>query len=311
MMDRLEAMSLLIETSECGSMSAAGRKLGMPVATLSRKLAELEAYLGVRLLTRSTRRLELTEAGSVYLAASRRILDLVGDAEREAVGEYILPRGELVLTAPLSFGRLHVLPIVTAFLASNPEITIRLGLSDHQIDLVGEHVDLAFRIGELDDSQLVARRVGDIRWVVVGSPDYLAAQGVPRRPEDVLPMPCVGVDYMQLAAWWRFRDDAGKGDRIQAVRPRLSVTTAHGAVDAAAAGVGLTQTVLYEAAPAIAAGQLRIVLSAFEARPLPLSIVYSERGRMPLKTRSFLDFAVPRLVADLAALDALAATAGV
>jgi len=310
-MDRLEAMSLLIETSECGSMSAAGRKLGMPVATLSRKLAELEAHLGVRLLTRSTRRLELTEAGSVYLAASRRILDLVGDAEREAVGEYVLPRGELVLTAPLSFGRLHVLPIVTAFLASNPEITIRLGLSDHQIDLVGEHVDLAFRIGELDDSQLVARRVGDVRWVVVGSPDYLTAQGVPQRPEDVFHMPCVGVDYMQLAAWWRFRDDAGKGDRIQAVRPRLSVTTAHGAIDAAAAGVGLTQTVLYEAAPAIAAGQLRIVLSAFEARPLPLSIVHSERGRMPLKTRSFLDFAVPRLVADLAALDDLAATAGV
>jgi DNA-binding transcriptional LysR family regulator len=292
-------------------MSAAGRKLGMPVATLSRKLAELEAHLGVRLLTRSTRRLELTEAGSVYLAASRRILDLVGDAEREAVGEYVLPRGELVLTAPLSFGRLHVLPIVTAFLASNPEITIRLGLSDHQIDLVGEHVDLAFRIGELDDSQLVARRVGDIRWVVVGSPDYLAARGVPQKPEDVFHMPCVGVDYMQLAAWWRFRDDAGKGDRIQAVRPRLSVTTAHGAIDAAAAGVGLTQTVLYEAAPAIAAGQLRIVLSAFEARPLPLSIVHSERGRMPLKTRSFLDFAVPRLVADLAALDDLAATAGV
>ncbi len=309
-MDRLEAMSLLIETSECGSMSAAGRKLGMPVATLSRKLADLESHLGVRLLTRSTRRLELTEAGSRYLAASRRILEQVGEAEREAAGEYQRPRGELILTAPLSFGRLHILPIVSAFLAIYPDITVRLGLSDHQIDLVGEHVDLAFRIGELDDSQLVARRIGGIRWVVVGSPAYLAAHGVPERPEDVLDMPCVGVDYMRLAERWRFRGDDGKVDRTQAVRPRLSVTTAHGAVDAAAAGVGLTQTVLYEAAPKIAAGHLRIVLGEFEARPLPLSIVYSERGRLPLKTRSFLDFAAPRLAADLAALDDIAAQAG-
>lgn len=309
-MDRLEAMSLLIETSECGSMSAAGRKLGMPVATLSRKLADLESHLGVRLLTRSTRRLELTEAGSRYLAASRRILEQVGEAEREAAGEYQQPRGELILTAPLSFGRLHILPIVSAFLAIYPDITIRLGLSDHQIDLIGEHVDLAFRIGELDDSQLVARRIGDIRWVVVGSPAYLAAHGVPERPEDVFHMPCVGVDYMRLAERWRFRGDDGKVDRTQAVRPRLSVTTAHGAIDAAAAGVGLTQTVLYEAAPTIAAGHLRIVLGEFEAPPLPLSIVYSERGRLPLKTRSFLDFAAPRLAADLAALDDIAAQAG-
>lgn len=309
-MDRLEAMSLLIETSECGSMSAAGRKLGMPVATLSRKLADLESHLGVRLLTRSTRRLELTEAGSRYLAASRRILEQVGEAEREAAGEYQQPRGELILTAPLSFGRLHILPIVSAFLAIYPDITIRLGLSDHQIDLIGEHVDLAFRIGELDDSQLVARRIGDIRWVVVGSPAYLAAHGVPERPEDVFHMPCVGVDYMRLAERWRFRGDDGKVDRTQAVRPRLSVTTAHGAIDAAAAGVGLTQTVLYEAAPTIAAGHLRTVLGEFEAPPLPLSIVYSERGRLPLKTRSFLDFAAPRLAADLAALDDIAAQAG-
>lgn len=309
-MDRFEAMALLIETVEHGSMSAAGRKLGMPVATLSRKLAELEAHLGVRLLTRSTRRLELTEPGVKFLAAARQILEQVGEAEREATGEYLLPRGQLVLTAPLSFGRMHVLPLVNAFLAANPEISVRLVLSDFQIDLVGEHIDLAFRIGELHDSQLVARRVGQVRWVVVGSPDFLAAHGVPRKPEDVATKPCVGVDYMQLASLWRFRDGGNGAERTVAVRPRLAVSTGHGAVDAAAAGMGLTQTVLYEAADALAQGQLRIVLREFEARPLPLSIVYTGRGRMPLKTRSFLDFAAPRLTAAMAALDTIAAAAG-
>jgi DNA-binding transcriptional LysR family regulator len=305
-MDRLEAMSLLVATVESGSMSAAGRKLAVPVATLSRKLSELEAQLGVRLLTRSTRRLELTEAGAAYLVAARRILEDVAEAEREATGEYLQPRGELVLTAPLSFGRLHVLPIVNAFLTVHPEISIRLGLSDQQIDLFGEHIDLAFRIGNLADSQLVGRRVGDIRWVVVASPEFLARHGAPRMPPDVAGLPCVGVDYMHLASSWRFSDPHTGSERLQAVRPRLAVSTAHAAIDAAVAGMGLTQTVLYEAAPAIAAGQLKIVLQEHEAQPLPLSIVYPSRGRIPLKTRSFLDFAAPKLGEEMQRLDALA-----
>ncbi|OAN63565.1 LysR family transcriptional regulator [Sphingomonas sp. TDK1] len=305
-MDRLEAMALLVATVECGSMSAAGRKLAVPVATLSRKLSELEAHLGVRLLTRSTRRLELTEAGAAYLAASRRILEEVAEAEREATGEYLQPRGELVLTSPLSFGRLHVLPIVNAFLSENPEISVRLGLSDQQMDLMGEHIDLAFRIGNLADSQLVGRRIGDIRWVVVGAPDFLAAHGTPSVPAEAAALPCVGVDYMHLASSWRFRDLETGAEHLQPVRPRLAVSTAHAAIDAAAAGMGLTQTVLYEAAPAIAAGKLKIVLPAYEARPLPLSIVYPGRGRMPLKTRSFLDFAAPTLAAEMQRLDAIA-----
>jgi len=305
MMDRLEAMSLLIETVECGSMSAAGRKLGTPVATLSRKLSDLEAHLGVRLLTRSTRKLELTEAGLAYLAASRRILEQVGEAEKEAAGEYLVPRGELLLTAPLSFGRRHVLPVANEFLAQHPDITVRLALSDEHLDLVGQHVDLAVRLGGLTDSQLIARRVGAMPWVIVASPEFLAAHGEPKTPDDLTGQPCVGVDFINLPTWWRFRVPGASTDHNVRVKCRLAVTTGEGAVDAATAGVGLTQTLLYQAAPAIADGRLKVVLADYEAAPLPVSIVYTGRGKMPLKTRSFLDFAAPRLKREIDQLDRL------
>jgi DNA-binding transcriptional LysR family regulator len=302
-MDRFEAMGLLIETVEAGSMSAAGRKLGVPLPTLSRKLADLEEHLGVRLLIRSTRRLELTEEGATYLAASRRILEEVGEAERQAGGEYVTPRGTLLVTAPVSFGRRHVLPIIGDYLAEHPEVSVRLNLSDQHLDLVGDHVDLAVRIGVLPDSQLVARRIGDMRWVIVGSPALLDVHGVPAQPQDLQRWPCVGVDNIQLASWWRFRKPGDRSDHTVAVRPRFAVNSGEGAVDGAVAGMGLTQTMLYQAAPAIADGRLRIVLADWEAAPLPLSIVYTGQGRMPMKTRSLLDFASPRLAADLVRLD--------
>jgi DNA-binding transcriptional LysR family regulator len=302
-MDRFEAMRLLIETVEAGSMSAAGRKLGVALPTLSRKLADLEEHLGVRLLIRSTRRLELTEEGATYLAASRRILEEVGEAERQAGGEYVTPRGTLLVTAPVSFGRRHVLPIIGDYLAEHPEVSVRLNLSDQHLDLVGDHVDLAVRIGVLPDSQLVARRIGDMRWVIVGSPALLDVHGVPTQPQDLQRWPCVGVDNIQLASWWRFRKPGDRSDHTVAVRPRFAVNSGEGAVDGAVAGMGLTQTMLYQAAPAIADGRLRIVLADWEAAPLPLSIVYTGQGRMPMKTRSLLDFASPRLAADLVRLD--------
>jgi DNA-binding transcriptional LysR family regulator len=298
-MDRLEAMALLIETVECGSMSAAGRKLNMPVPTLSRKLSDLENHLGTRLLTRSTRRLELTDAGAGYLAASRRILEQVSEAERDASGEYVAPRGELVITAPLAFGRKHVLPVVNAFLAQHPDITVRLGLADQRLDLVGEHVDLAVRIGTLQDSSLMATRVGDIRWIVVASPAFLAAHGTPRVPEDLDRWPCVGVDFINLDTSWCFRAPGASADYRIGIRSRLAVTTGEGAVDAAVAGVGITQVLRYQTAPHLENGALQEILQEHERAPMPLSIVYTGGGRMPLKTRSFLDFAAPCLKARL------------
>ena len=161
-MDRLESMSILVSAVEAGSLSAASRRLGTPLATVSRKVSELEAYLGTRLLNRSSRRLTLTDAGRSYVAACKRILDDVGEAERSASGEYSAPRGDLVITAPIVFGRLHVLPVVSEFLKAYPEIDIRMVLADRVVNLFEDNVDLAVRIGELPDSSLVATRVGAI-----------------------------------------------------------------------------------------------------------------------------------------------------
>ncbi|WP_333839489.1 LysR family transcriptional regulator [Novosphingobium sp.] len=302
-MDRLEAMALLVETVDAGSMSAAGRKRGMPLPTISRKLADLEAHLGVRLLNRSTRRLELTAAGAAYLVSARAILEQVGEAEREATGEYRTPRGALVVTAPTSFGRRHVLPLVGEFLARHDAISARLILTDQQLDLVGERIDLAVRIGVLADSQLIARRVGPMRWVVVGSPGLIMTTGVPRAPADLAAMPCIGIDTNEPGTLWHFNGAAVR------IGPRLLVNSGEGAVDAAADGVGFARVMLYHAAPALAAGRLQVLLPDYEPDPLPLSIVYTGAGPMPLKTRSFLDFVMPRLQQDLARINATALTA--
>lgn len=172
-MDRLSAMALLVKVAELGSMSAAARVLNMPLTTVSRQIGELENTLGVRLMIRTTRKLTLTDAGIDYVAAARRILEEVENAERRAAGEYQEPKGELVLSAPTMFGRQHVLPVVTDFLARYPQIRVRLLLSDRNADLVGDHIDLAVRIGTLPDSGMVATRLGEMRIVTCAHPALL------------------------------------------------------------------------------------------------------------------------------------------
>jgi DNA-binding transcriptional LysR family regulator len=163
-MDRLEAMSILLLTVEKGSFSAAARELRIPLPTVSRKVSELEAHLGTPLLIRTTRRLSLTEAGTAYVAAAKRILEEVNEAERIAAREFITPRGELVLTAPMLFGRLHLLPIVTEFLVTFPEIDVRLVLSDRNLHLIDDHVDMAVRIGGLPDGSVANSLFTYLYW---------------------------------------------------------------------------------------------------------------------------------------------------
>ena len=297
-MDRLDAMSLFVATAEAGSLSAAGRRAGMPLATVSRKLSDLEKHLGTRLLNRSTRRLTLTDSGQSYLVACRRILDEVSEAERAAAGEYLNPTGELVITAPVVFGRLHVLPIVTDFLAAYPEVTIRLTLSDRITQLVEEHIDLALRIGELPDSAMVAIRVGSIRRIVCASPAYLGGRGVPAMPQDLAGHDCVTFEGIAAPATWTF--GAGKTETVVPMRSRLQVNTAEAAIDAAIAGLGLTRVLSYQADAAVRAGALQVVLEPFEPPPWPVSLVHAGQGRLPVKLRAFLDFAAPRLKERLA-----------
>lgn len=286
---------MLITVTEQGSLSAAGRALKVPLPTLSRKISDLEALLGARLLIRTTRKLALTDVGLAYVAASRRILEQVEDVEREVAGEFTVPKGELVVTAPLMFGRLHVLPVICEFLAKFPDINIRLILVDRNVDLVGDHVDMAVRIGALPDSSMVATQVGAMRTVTCASPALLAAHGIPLKPDDLLRFPCVVLDTPLPSPMWSFRGARTGATHEVPVRPRLAVTTADAAAQAAIRSVGITRLLHYQVAEAVESGALQIVLEAFEPQPAPVHLVHASRGQMPLKLRRFLDSAVPAL----------------
>lgn len=297
-MDRLASMTTLLAAVETGSLSAASRKLGMPLATVSRKVSELEAHLRTRLLHRTSRRLTLTDAGQSYVAACKRILEDISEAERAAAGEYSAPRGNLTITAPIVFGRLHVLPIAIEFLKAYPDIDLRIALGDRVIDLQEDHVDLAVRIGELPDSSLVATRVGSVSRVVCGSPDYFTRRGTPKSPGELGAHDCVTFEGLTSTDEWKFA--VGRSSASVVVRSRLIVNTADAAIDAAIAGVGVTRVLSYQIASALRARKLARVLRRFEPPPSPVSLIHAGQGRLPLKLRAFLDFVAPRLKARLA-----------
>ena len=300
--DRLEAMTILLRVVDRGSFSAASRDLGVPLATVSRKVNELETHVRTKLLVRTTRKVALTDAGATYVASARRILDEIDQTERIAAGEFHVPRGELILTAPIFFGRLHILPTVTEFLAAYPEINVRLLLSDRNLHLIEDHVDMAVRIGPLPDSTMIATRVGLMRTVVCASPKLLAGQGVPKSPEDLASLPCVNFELLSPASAWPFRLKSTEGTTDMPIRPRLSVTTAEAAVWAAAKGLGVTRVLHYQCADAIKDGSLRIILANFEVEPLPVHLLHAGRGALPSKMRVFLDFAAGRLRESLSSL---------
>jgi DNA-binding transcriptional LysR family regulator len=293
-MDRFESMTVFAAVVEAGSLSAAGRKLDMPLATVSRKVSELEAHLNARLLSRSTRQLKLTDAGRDYLLACKRILDDVDQSERAASGEYSTPKGHLTITAPIAFGRLHVLPVVTEFLKTYPDIDVRLVLGDRIAGLLEDHIDLALRIGELPDSSLNATRVGSVRRVVCASPAYLKAHGTPKSPHELATHQCITFDALTSPKAWRFM--IGKSEQLMPIRSRLSVNTAEAAVDAAVSGVGITRVLSYQMEEAKRAGLLKVALADFEPTPSAVNLVFpGQKKQPPLKLRAFLDFAAPRL----------------
>jgi len=292
-MNQLESMAILVAVVDAGSLSAGARQLGLPLATVSRKVAALETHLRTRLLLRTTRQLTLTEAGASYVAACRRILEEVGEAERNAMGEYVQPRGELTVTAPVVFGRLHVVPVVAEFLAQYPEIGVNLNLTDRVVHLMEEQVDAAIRIGELPDSNLMAVGVGNVRRVVCASPGYLAAHGTPETPRDLAKHECVSFEVLESTRAWVFGE--GKAQVSVPVPSRLAVNTAEAAIDAAILGVGLVRVLSYQVAAPLREGSLHSVLAPYETAPLPIHLVHKGQAPLPLKLRAFLDFAAPRL----------------
>lgn len=300
-MDRLDAMQVFVAAVKAGSLSGAARQLDMPLPTVSRKLADLEQLLGTQLLHRTTRALTLTDAGQGYWVACKKILDDVSEAERAVSGEYQSPTGELTITAPIFFGRLHVLPIVTQFLNTYPEVQIGLVLNDRNLHLIEDQIDLAVRIGELPSSNLVATRVGYTRHVVCASREYLARHGTPATPEEMLTHQCVTFGAPSASSHWEFSADVSTF--TVPVRARLMVSTAEAAVDAAIAGGGITRVLSYQVADAIRAGKLTRILQGFELPVIPISLVYQSQLLLPLKLRAFLEFAAPRLRAALEGVD--------
>jgi DNA-binding transcriptional LysR family regulator len=301
-MDRLEAMSVFAAIVDGGSLSAAGRRLNVPLATVSRKLADLEAHLKTRLITRSTRKLVLTDAGRDYLAACRQILEQVDEAERAASGAYANVKGLLVVAAPVVFGRLHLVPVAAAFLELHPEVDIQLRLSDRNVNLIEEHVDIALRIGALPDSNVVATQVGSIRRVVCASPDYLDRFGALQSLDDLAAHRCITIDGLDAGSAWTFVDDDGEKRQVQ-VRARMTVSTADAAIAAALLGLGLTRVLSYQVTDALREGRLVRVLVDGEPPAVPASLIYPGQGRLPMKTRAFIDFAAGRLRDRLATLD--------
>jgi DNA-binding transcriptional LysR family regulator len=296
-MDRLEGMAILLAAVEAGSLSAASRQLSLPLATVSRRVSELEEHLKIKLLLRGGRKLTLTDSGRNYVASCRRIMEDIAEAERSAAGEYLSPRGELTISVSQIMGRVHVMPVVEEFLRAYPDIRMRVLLNDRRVDLVEEDVDLALRVYELADSSMIAVRVGMFRRVLCASPAYLKARGVPSHPTDLQSHDCVAYDRAIIPGTGGSRWEFGSKETlvIVPISYRLLVNSVEGAASAAVAGAGIVRMPSYLASHFVKSSLLVTLLEEYEPPLLPANLVYPSQRKVPLKLRAFVDFSLPRL----------------
>jgi DNA-binding transcriptional LysR family regulator len=292
-MDRFQAMSTFVTVVETGGFASAARKLDVSPSVVSRVVTELEERLGVRLLTRTTRVVRLTDAGTAFFEDCRRILGEVDIAELAARGTHASPRGVLSLTAPVLFGRLHITPIVLDYLSRYPEADANCWFIDRVVNLVDEGIDVAVRIAELPDSSLQAIPVGRVRRVLCASPAYLAAHGTPTHPDDLDAHTIIASTGSSSPPEWRLYD--GGRPVIVRTRPRFITTTNDSAIAAALADFGIARLLSYQIAQHVSDGRLVTVLAEFEPPPLPIHLVHREGRHVTQKVRAFLDLAVATL----------------
>jgi DNA-binding transcriptional LysR family regulator len=285
-MDRLEAMHVFVTVADLRGFAPAARKLHLSPSAVTRLVAALEEHLGARLLQRTTRQVTLTDVGTRYLERARRILADVEEADGSAREERNRPSGRLVVSAPVGFGRLHVGPVMTAYLNRYPEVACELRLSDHLVNLVEDAVDAAVRIGHLADSSLVARQVGEMRRIVVASPGYLKRHGEPKSPEDLRAHQTIQFGPTN----WRFVHDGRDVEVTPA--PRFNSNSADAALQYAEAGGGITRVLAYQAADGLKRGRLKIVLAKYEPPAMPIHIVYPTSRLLSAKVRAFIDLVV-------------------
>src|SRR3954453_17854625 len=286
-MDRFDAMQAFVAVADLRGFAPAARKLGLSPSGVTRLIAALEEHLGARLLQRTTRQVTLTDAGSRYLERARRILADIGEAEDAVESERTRPEGQLVISAPVGFGRLHVSGIVTAYLKRYPDVGVDLRLSDRMVNLVEDGVDLAVRIGHLPDSTLVARPVGEMRRIVVASPGYLKARGEPQHPQEISAHDTIQFGAMSAALDWRFVED-GQEIRVGST-PRFATNSSDAAIRYAETDGGLTRGLAYQATESLRAGKLKIVLAPFQQPAMPIHIIYPTSRLLSAKVRTFID----------------------
>ena len=272
-MDRLDAMRIFVSVAKLGSFAGAARQLRLSPSVATRAVAQLEDQLGLMLFTRTTRSLRLTERGTIYLDSCQQIIEDLDGADKRVRGENAEPRGEMNVTAPIVFGRLHVLPIVNLLLERHPTLSIRLSLSDRNVHLIDDGIDVAVRIGELADSSLIAVKLGEVSRILVASPGYLKKNGMPKKPQDLTRHRIIAFDGIDTSHEWKFSPEG------QAIRlaPRLTVTSADAAILAAEADGGIARTLSYQVRDSVSAGRLVTVLQKFAPPPVPVSAVYPAR----------------------------------
>ena len=285
---------MFVAVARTGSFAEAARRLRLSPSVATRAVAQLEDRLGVELLSRTTRSVRLTELGAAHLDRCSRIIEELDDAERALRGDPGALRGEMVVAAPVVFGRLHVLPVVAALLRRHAALSVRLMLSDRNAHVAEEGIDVAIRIGPLADSSLLALRLGSMGHVLVASPHYLADHPAPERLADLQQHGLIVFEGLGQTNEWRFRDEAIR------IRPRLSVNTADAAIAAAEAGLGITRTLAYQVAEARRAGRLVPVLTGFAPPEVPVSALCQPSRRTTANVAAFIAEARTYFAANLA-----------
>jgi DNA-binding transcriptional LysR family regulator len=288
--DRFDAMAVFVAVADLRGFAPAARRMGLSPSAVTRLVAALEEHLNTRLLQRTTRSVTLTDAGTRYLERAKRILSDVAEAEGAAQSERSVPTGRFVLAAPSVFGRLHVAPLMSDFLAKYPAVKGELVLGNRMANLVEEGVDAAVRIGVLEDSSYVARQVGATRRVVVASPQYLSRRKKPRSPEDLKRHDVIQFTALTPTRDWRFFYDGHESSFP--VAARYVTNSAAAAIVHAEIGAGLAMLLSYQVIEAVRAGRLEVVLRGFEPPPHPIQIVYPTTRLLSAKVRAFVELVV-------------------
>ena len=295
-MDKLHAMATFVQIVDKGSLTLAAESIGTSLPSVVRTLAALEESLGIRLLNRTTRRISLTQEGRHYLARCRSILAEIDEAETELSSQRQEPRGELRVTAPVLFGRLHIAPIVTRFVRQFNKASVELLLLDRVVNLVEDGIDVAIRIGHLADSSLIAIPAGHIRRVVCASPKYLKDRGLPQEPNDLLKHDCLRLTGLAPSAVWNFHS---KGRTIAVpVNGPFVCNQAAATIDACVDSLGVGTFLSYQVAPWVVQKKLKLILVDYEPPPIPLSIVYPHAKLLSARVRVFAEWATQTLRAE-------------